>query len=170
MKRLFIFEGPDGVGKTTLAVALAKKLDAHYAHLGPFSTITDGRALADEYYNAMMPATNGARDVVMDRSWISEVPYGIAYRGGVNRLMHRASELENCAKLYTHAVVLRCNAQFRVVLHAFQARNNTEYLDNEDQLRVVWKWYRDAFRTSLEWKDIWPRSSSLKEALTRILA
>ena len=78
--KLTIFEGPDGGGKTTAAEKYAKETGAQYVHFGPLPHVKD--SLARVYVEAMMPAILGLQDVVFDRSWLSEIPYGTAFRGG----------------------------------------------------------------------------------------
>lgn len=83
-RRLTIFEGPDGSGKTTAAKTAALNANASYVHLGPLLRVH--KHLAGFYVDAMLPALLGYQEVVMDRSWLSERPYGLAFRGGKDRL------------------------------------------------------------------------------------
>jgi hypothetical protein len=137
-KRLIIFEGPDGAGKTTLARKLAEDIGAVYTHLGPFPRVKDG--LARLYVEAMMPALLGHRDVVMDRCWISEVPYGIAFREGADRIGIRRRILERLAWRCSTTVV-KCLPPWDVVRDGFVDRKGAEYLDNISQLQMVYDWY-----------------------------
>src|SRR5882757_4772670 len=81
---LTIFEGPDGSGKTTAAKAFAAEMGARYVHLPQFKRVTTG--LPRMYLEAMLPALLGYQDVVMDRCWLSEVPYGRVFRDGADRV------------------------------------------------------------------------------------
>ena len=140
-KRLVIFEGPDGAGKTTLAKAVAEHLDAHYVHLGPFRRVAFGSGLARLYAEAMMPAAIGDRAVVMDRSWISEKPYADAFRAGRDRLSDGSKRsLERLAWRCMTTVVF-CLPPWDRVGTNFMVTRGDQMLDNLAQLRQVY----DAF-------------------------
>ena len=94
VKRLVIFEGVDGAGKTTLAKHVANVLDADLIHHGPYQDITGGVDLAEIYEKSTLNAVYGLRNVILDRSWISEEVYGAVYRDGANRLAHIAQTIE----------------------------------------------------------------------------
>ena len=104
-RQLWLIEGPDGAGKTTLARQLAEETGAHYVHLGPFPRVRYG--LARLYVDAMMPAVLGLADVVMDRCWLSERPYARVYRQGVDRLGPATRALERLA-WRCQTLVVRC--------------------------------------------------------------
>ncbi len=138
--RLTIFEGPDGSGKTTAAKAWAERTGALYVHLGP-SPKRD-RDLALEYVWAMLPAIRGIQAVVMDRSWLSEVPYGQAFRGGKDRLGDEArAELELMAKQCAKPTLVMCLPAWETVRRNYSERKAMEMLDNESQLEMVYGLY-----------------------------
>lgn len=137
---LVIFEGPDGGGKTSAAKKYAERTGSALVHLGPFKNVGVG-ALARLYAEAMMPAVLGHCDVVMDRCWISEEPYGRAFRNGLDRLgVHHRRILERLA--------LRCQTQVVLMLppwstvrENFNRRRGEEMLKTYDQLEQVFNWY-----------------------------
>lgn len=141
-RKLIIFEGPDGAGKSTLASSLARSMDAHYVHCGPFLGVTTG--LARLYAEAIMPAVLGHRDVILDRCWYSEKPYADAFRGGKSRLqMTDIRMLERLALRCQTSLVL-CLPPFGVVMGNFLERKKQkggEYLDSTDQLLQVFQGY-----------------------------
>ncbi|MDD2775534.1 MAG: hypothetical protein PHU06_06235 [Gallionella sp.] len=101
--QLTIFEGPDGVGKTTLAKAYAELTKAHYVHFGPFK---GERAIAHYYAEAIAPVIHETHSVVMDRSWISERPYANALRDGDDRIgVLRSRQLDRLAATVGAVVV-----------------------------------------------------------------
>jgi thymidylate kinase len=167
-KHLFIFEGPDRVGKSTLALALTNRIDGWYSHHGAYNGIMFD--LANIYEDAMRPAITGESHVVMDRSWLSEMPYCLAYRNGFDRLGSNVNRLEDIALKNTRPLVIRCDGDYQTVLRNYRLNREQEYLDNEDQLRQVWQWYRTSFRTSLPHIVIRPfEISSMEAALGQIM-
>ena len=138
-RRVIIFEGADGCGKTTLARAVARDLGALYVHHGPYAE--NGDRLATIYATSMSPAVTGDRDVVLDRCWVSEVPYGLAFRGGLDRLGDaKRLLLERLAGACLTSLFL-CRPPWRKVVAGFRTRHGDEMLDDEAQLRKVYEWY-----------------------------
>jgi hypothetical protein len=75
---IIVIDGPDGVGKTTLAKELVAKLGGAYIHCG--YRFTDK---IDLYHSAALElALTHDQPVIMDRWWVSEVVYAKAFRGG----------------------------------------------------------------------------------------
>jgi predicted kinase len=160
-KKLIIFEGVDGVGKTTLSRIAAAELGARYVHLGPFPGVTDG--LARLYVEAMMPAVLGHADVVLDRSWLSEPIYGAVYRDGADRIGLNQRALERLA-WRCETLVIRCDATWSAVAKGFRQRRGAEYLATEDQLKAVWERYENRLATSLVWVTCRPLERETADA------
>ena len=77
---IFVLEGPDNGGKSTLAKALARQCGAEIIHsIYRFRGRMNAYHLA-QFRKALRTAQN--RPVVMDRWWPSEVAYGNTYRDG----------------------------------------------------------------------------------------
>ena len=77
----------------------------------------------------------------MDRSWLSEFPYGFVYRGGANRLLpHHARMLERVA-MSCGGMVVMCRPPLRAALENFSNRVESEMLCNVDQLTRVYQLY-----------------------------
>ncbi len=137
-QQLTIFEGPDGSGKTTAAKAYAAQHGARYVHLGPFPQVEKG--LPRLYTEAMLPAVLGYQAVVLDRCWLSEVPYGTAFRGRLRTGDADRRMLERLA-LRCGAVVVRCQPPWETVKANYLSRKHLEMLENEQQLRKVYQLY-----------------------------
>lgn len=75
MKRLFIIEGPDGAGKTTLARQLCRDFKADYHHEGPPPR---GVSLLHHYGSQLASAY---KPTVFDRFHVGELVYGPILRG-----------------------------------------------------------------------------------------
>lgn len=137
---LFIFEGPDGSGKTTAAIALARAISGNYTHHGPYPDVKE--MLSAVYLDSMLPAIRRIRPVVLDRCWISEIPYGEAFRGGVDRVGAARYTLEHIAARCT-TIYVRCDPTWEQVERNFVLRKGNEYLKTYDQMQQVFKWYQD---------------------------
>lgn len=138
--KLTIFEGPDGSGKTTMAKRYAETTGARYVHFGPLPRVGDG--LARIYVEAMLPALLGYQDVVFDRSWLSEVPYGVAFREGVDRLGDPSRRMLERLAFRCGAVVVACDPGWDLIKKNFLDRKHLEMLDNDQQLFEVYDLYR----------------------------
>lgn len=77
---IIVLEGPDGVGKTTLAHELKTLLGARYIHL----TYRFRDRMNLYHYAAIRLAAHLAQNqpVIIDRWWPSEIAYAEVYRGG----------------------------------------------------------------------------------------
>lgn len=89
---IFVIEGPDGSGKTTLGKRLAKVIGGKYVHL----TYRYPTAMFTYHHAAIQYVLKVAErgPVVLDRWWMSELAYAAVYRNGsqwpyIKRLLHR---------------------------------------------------------------------------------
>ena len=138
-KHLTIFEGPDGSGKTTTAKAYAEATGALYVHFDALPNVRGN--LARMYVEARLPALLGYQDVVFDRSWFSEVPYGRAFRDGNDRIGFLNINMLNRIAMKCGALVIHCRPEFEVCAENFNSRRGVEMLDSVAQLRVVYDSY-----------------------------
>lgn len=141
-----IFEGPDGSGKSTAAQEYARLNAARYIHHGPYKEVGDG--LARMFLESMLPALLGYQDVVLDRCWLSEPIYGRAFRKGQDRVGLARSRVLERAALSCGAVIVNCRPSWETCRDTFLSRRDTEYLENEAQLRAVYDEY-DTFKSDL---------------------
>lgn len=141
-KRVTIFEGPDGSGKTTAAERFAKATGARLVHCGPLPRVTH-RTLGRYYLEAMAPALDGYQDVVLDRSWLSEPVYGQAFRGGQDRLGPAGRRLLERIAMRCSARVVLCRPRYEVCAETWAKRHGAgqEYLEREAQLQEVYRLY-----------------------------
>lgn len=144
--KLIIFEGPDGSGKSTFAQYYARRIGARYVHFPALPRVSKG--LGRMYVEAMMPALLGYQDVVFDRSWLSELPYGVAYREGYDRLGVASRRMLERLAMRCNAQVVRCNPGWEKVKTSYVERKHLEMLDNVGQLQEVYNGYM-AMSTSL---------------------
>jgi thymidylate kinase len=140
-KRVVIVEGPDGSGKSSLAVELARSLSAMVVHHGPYKALV-GAELARVYVDSMLPALMGERNVVLDRSWLSEPIYGRVYRNDSDRIGPTTRRMLDRLALRCGAVVVRCNTPLDVCIGTWEKRKAGEYLDTAAQLAEVHHGYK----------------------------
>lgn len=140
-KTLTIFEGPDGGGKTTLAMKYAKANGAKYVHFPSLPNVHT--SLGRMYVEAMLPALEGYQDVVFDRSWLSERIYGYAFREGADRLGIASIRMLERLAMRCGAIVINCLPPYETVLETFKDRKHLEMLDDDYQLKEVHATYGD---------------------------
>lgn len=147
-KTLTIFEGCDGTGKTTAAKKYAKEIGALYVHFPALPRVKKG--LARMYVEAMLPALLGYQDVVFDRSWLSEIPYGQVFREGLDRLTDADRRMLERIALRCGGTLILCQTAWETVRTNYQKRKGQEMLRNETQLREVYDLYK-LHRGHLPW-------------------
>lgn len=140
-KKLTIFEGPDGSGKSAAAQKYAELTGARYVHFSALPRV--GKSLGRIYVEAMLPALLGYQDVVFDRSWLSELPYGVAFREGKDRLTPASRRMLERLAMRCGAVVVRCDPGWEAVKANYLSRKHIEMLDNEHQLKTVYDLYAE---------------------------
>lgn len=145
-KPITIFEGPDGAGKTTTAKRYAQLMGARYVHLPSFQGLDD---ISHLYLEAMLPALMGYQAVVLDRSWLSEKPYGTVLRGGVDRVGVPGRRMLERAAFRCGAVVVKCLPSWDVVNANHSARLGVELVKRSVDLNTVYHLYNGSFTTSL---------------------
>lgn len=139
--RLTIFEGPDGSGKSTAAKQFAEATGAKYVHFPALPRVS--RNLGRMYVEAMLPALLGYQDVVFDRCWLSEMPYGVAFREGKDRLTSASRRMLERLAMRCGAVVVRCDPGWETVKANYLSRKHIEMLENDGQLKTVYDLYAD---------------------------
>ena len=136
---LTIFEGPDGSGKSTAAKAYAELTGAKYVHFPALPRVS--RGLARMYVEAMLPALLGYQSVVFDRCWLSELPYGVAFREGYDRMTRADRRMLERLSMRCGGVVVKCLPPFDDVKRTYLSRKHMEMLDNDQQLKTVYDLY-----------------------------
>lgn len=152
-KKVTIFEGADGSGKSTTAHAFAELTGARYVHCSNWKHVTDG--LPRLYLEAMLPALLGYQDVVLDRCWLSEQPYGKVYRSGEDRLGTVYRRMLERVAMSCGAIVVRCDPGPEICVENWWQRRREENKgwENSDGLRDVVNSYRNDLRTELSILD-----------------
>lgn len=135
MKPVVIIEGPDGAGKTTMAQALRRKLDAVYVHHGSYQTLR-GDQIARLYHQSLEPALTSSAAVVLDRSWLSEPIYGEVFRSGLDRTAAYRRMLDRCLLSVPHVVVY-LTTDLETLWRTVGGRPSVEMAKRREQLERV---------------------------------
>ena len=148
-KKLTIFEGPDGAGKSFAVSKLAAATGAIVTHHGPYPGMGI-RELTYMYTSSMGPAARGESDVILDRCWISEPIYGAVFRGTPGgRLSEATVEVLECIAKFAEVRVVLCLPPWETCLANYLARREIEYLNDEKQLKQVYDRYAGGSLTTL---------------------
>lgn len=138
---IYILEGPDGTGKSTLANALQEKTKGHLMHL-TFNKHWDMKAYYMAAYKAALELSE-YQDVIIDR-WIpSEIIYGHVFRGGPS---FNTSEIPGFDK----ATYIYCWNDNAVENHLANKKNRAEMFD--DMTHVVAAFDKYIETSPLPWK------------------
>lgn len=146
--RLYILEGADGTGKSTLANALLEKTKGHLLH-GSWKKDWS----IDQYHKVMISAAGRLmdyQDVIIDRWAVSENVYANAFRGGSKffeadefmEFMLQACDINDVAYIY-------CENENVVANHKENMKLRPEMFD--DMQPVVEEYERYLGKTMLNW-------------------
>ena len=150
-----IVEGPDGVGKTTVAKYLAATYDLYYRHVGPPEP---GTSVFVQYAGHLLPQNLAAsavkprgvpRGMVWDRFYLGERVYGPEVRGfdGLGVIHQRMLER---ILLGLNAFHVRPIPYYEVGLTHWSQRvaAGTELVKDPDAYNRLWFRYHEIFRDS----------------------
>lgn len=159
MAKVYILEGPDGTGKTTLANALQEATKGHIMHL-TFNKHWDMKA----YYLAAYKAADNLseyQDVIIDR-WIpSEVVYGNVFRNGPS---FDVSMFDDTFE--DRGVFIYCWNENAVENHLKNKENRVEMFD--DMTHIVSEFDKYIEASKLNWKKYNYNQIKLKQFVKEI--
>lgn len=139
-RKVTIFEGPDGGGKTTAAKLYAEKTGAVYIHHSSYPALS-ARGLGRIYVESLLPALLGYQDAVLDRSWWSEPVYAHALRGGLTRLDGPSLRMLDRLALRCAVKLVLCLPPLEAVTSNYLSRRQSELPRNIDELEHVYEQY-----------------------------
>lgn len=140
---IFIFEGPDCVGKTTLAKTVARKCNGVYIH-----STYKFRGKMWLYHLAQLRKSlriAEKRPVILDRWWPSEVVYGNVYRDGPEYgrgYLDLHAIAEAYGAVYTFCMPMQWEQYWAFVQKNFHNEKQMFALD-EARINRLWRVYRD---------------------------
>lgn len=133
---IYIVEGPDGAGKTTLVEQLRKSnYNAVVKHFGAPQTPEE----ADNYYKVYASAINDKRDdevLIFDRSWYSDMVYGPVMRNRQEMTQEHADMLSAMVVASGGGIIIYCTAPIKTLWARCQHRGET-YLQSQEQLQSI---------------------------------
>lgn len=139
--KLYILEGPDCVGKTTLALALAKALGSPVLHLTCTSKLAPG--MVDYHLNAIENAKTNmdlhGKGFVLDRHWPSEACYGAHFRGiTISDLQESIAAADKLEPVY-----IFCMDPYGVESAAARHRENQDpaHPYKDDDFKIIYRNY-----------------------------
>lgn len=140
---LTIFEGPDGGGKTTIALAYAKATGAKYVHHGSYATLAP-KELGRVYADSFLAALRGKQAVVLDRSWLSEPLYANVFRSGRDRVGPASARFLDRLALRCAVTTVLCLPPWATVRRGAVERPADEHHGDLAKLRRVYQLYTNA--------------------------
>ena len=135
---IFIIEGPDGSGKTTLAEMLSKQTGFPVVHRTQPKSEEEKARMMQEYVATIKTGKNA----IFDRCWYSEMAYGPVFRGESCISVDEMHELEG---------LLHSLGGFVVYCHSENAyeracERGEDYIQNYDQWMRVNMNYNEIFK------------------------
>lgn len=130
---IFIIEGPDGAGKTTLVNQLKQALpQAKVEHFGAPETDDDAFNYWQKYAWAIKDVQPG-ETVIFDRSWYSDLVYGPIMRDRQEMSQAHADMLSAMVVASGGGIIIYCNAPVKVLWSRCKARGET-YITSQELL------------------------------------
>jgi hypothetical protein len=135
MPRLIIIEGPDGAGKTVLAMKL-RELGYKYVHHGP-PTPEEARDMLRAWVQQLLKAHS---PTVFDRLHLSERIYGPLTRGRSAATVEQETLLERASEAMDAQVVVALPT-WRTVLNNWVKNKKDELIRSAGDMRAVYDAY-----------------------------
>lgn len=125
---IYILEGPDGSGKTTLANKLIEMTGGHYYHFSYPRSKEEADRLFKTYYEKLTLLQHFSNSVI-DRMWISTMVYGEILRGKSEVSTKQAERLERL--IHREAMIFYCTGDVKTMWQRATRRGETYIQDFE---------------------------------------
>lgn len=152
MTKLYIFEGPDGAGKTTVVEHLKQSYELAGKTVA-VNHLTFNDDLDLQWLDAKTTVEHGGFDVViMDRSPESELCYGPVLRGAIRGTAEQWSDWYTWSRRHDAEKIVLLDYPGKLVDRAFE--RGESYL-NRWQLQEVIDLYETKIACDVSWKEIY---------------
>lgn len=131
---MIILEGPDGTGKTTLANALAHKLNGMVMHAG-FDKKWDIRQFHAAIITGAWFLENAGCPVIIDRWALSEQIYGTVFRGGP---AYDVREMLRMAQDEYNPIFIYCRNEDSIENHKRNLQQREEMYDDMSEVAPLY--------------------------------
>jgi thymidylate kinase len=132
---IFIIEGPDGAGKTTLANKLSQQTGYQIIHRVKPETQED----KDEMMKTYLDVINSGKNCIFDRAWYSEMVYGPIMRDKSYISIQQMYELER--KLTKRGGLLIYCTDAPNILFDRAVRRGETYIIDKPTFGLIYKKY-----------------------------
>lgn len=142
---IFVLDGPDGTGKTTLANGLREYLGARYIHLT--YRFKDKMHLYHGAAIRLAARLAERQPVILDRWWPSEIVYADAYRGGSKFIKHYFLLEQVATQLGVTYVICLPKDRERYLRHYEVLKTQRQEMYDEGLGRVYdgYDWFMDQY-------------------------
>jgi len=137
---IYILEGPDGGGKTTLAERLSSMTRTKIAN---FSYPKDDEETA-RMFIMYQDLIKGSSNIIIDRCWYSEMCYGPVMRAGSTITYPQMYQLERLAA-NKGAMIIYCT-DTKAALWSRATSRGEEYMMSRDKFNAVCDAYEELFK------------------------
>lgn len=138
---IFILEGPDGSGKTTLASKLSEAFNFPVKHFSYPKTEEEQKALFETYQQYLLTHDN----VIIDRMWLSTMVYGPVMRGVSEVSTDQATLLE---KAFGHKIIMiYCTGDPQILWERCSKRGE-DYVQTLGKFRDICRRYDEVMLTT----------------------
>lgn len=137
---IYILEGPDGGGKTTLAERLSSMTRVNIAH---FSYPKDNDEVA-KMFVMYQDFIKSSGNIIIDRCWYSDMCYGPIMRDGATITYPQMYQLERLAA-NKGAMIIYCT-DTKAALWSRATERGEEYMTSRDKFNAVCDAYEELFK------------------------
>lgn len=137
---IYILEGPDGGGKTTLAEKLSAMTRIKITHFS-YPRDEEEKARMLIMYQDLLKSTGNA---IIDRCWYSDMAYGPVMRGAATITYPQMYELERMAA-NKGAMIIYCTDS-KTALWTRATHRGEDYMTSREQFNQVCDNYEELFR------------------------
>jgi thymidylate kinase len=139
---IYILEGADGEGKTTVAEYISKKTGAEIIHRKQPKTQKDKDDMLFQYICDIV--FSNTKNVIWDRCFYSELVYGEIFRDGSVITHDQIRLLENLINANGGGMIIYCRSTIDEGFERATERGE-DYVVNKELYEKVFKGYEDLF-------------------------